>query len=874
MTRLRVLVPVLLSACGVSAPPQVSDENMQVLGAPGEFPSLNELSAPPGAALQALNVVVDLDSYTTHPGVTESADAGSDLTSFTYYKGAIIAHAGTDELLYRLAGGVWTQYAGTYAAPAGELMSFQEANGALFFTTDAGLYRLDSLTSTPVLSGIPAALPGTATLSGASGFLDDGEATAYRWNWAVNVDDGGTGRLVQGAPSPLLVVSNSAGGSRDVALSIPIPDDLPTGAFLQVYRADAVPNTITPTNEVRQVYEREPTPAEVTAATLTFTDSTPDTVKGSGAYYASNTGKGPANGNLQAPLMLGTSLFADSIFGTGVTGVHRLRLDILGTGTTGLQDGQLIEINATDNSWGENYTASAAGEAFPDVFKLFTGGTAAQNLTDTVSSFIRAVNSRSGGELLAFAADEDGTRPGAVILQARTVGGPGFEVFTNGNGQAFAPALREQRSDLVAIERAANVVTVEFATAHPFAIGGGVTLTYDGPADPDFPVGTKTVTGVTATEITYAEVGANAAPSPLTFGYIFDSADAAPQSETGTADNAVAWSERYEPDHWPLTNLNTVGGADDKALWGQPLDRFLFIGSEAGLFRVSGNADEGFDLGEGVWDSSTRFLGRRTVAALDGRCYALASEGLVSWTEGSKPKPMDIPIQDEIRRRVRAFPEVVAEHAFLVADGVNHRLYVAMPTQSSDTAAKVVHVLNVAGGGAWTRLDTTFPGFSTGVTTGAAPDTASGTAYFTQPGSPYLLTTRNTSTAADYQGPAGEAIPASVTFLPLVAGEPARMKQWTWTNIFTRSPTTAIQFCYSTDLNPVQECQSLPSMDPTRTTPIPVSDPVRGLKWPTIVGQSKDRGRALFVKIGHSTAQERFHLLGFEVHHRPVGSGQ
>lgn len=846
---------------------------MQVLGAAGEFPSLNELTAPPGAAKEAVNVVVDLDAYLTHPGLTRSASMGPIISSFTTYRDAIVAHSQDDETMWRLQSGAWTQIPGTYSAPSGELMAFQEAQGSLFFTTDAGLFRFDGLTTTPVLSGLPQATPGVAALSGASGFLDDGEATAYRWNWAVNVDDGGTGRLVQGAPSPLLVVSNSAGGSRDVDLTIPIPENLPAGAFLQVYRADSVPNTITPTNEVRQVYEREPNAAETAAMSLSFTDATPDTVKGSGAYFASNTGEGVAGSNYQAPLSIGLSRFAESVFSVGAVGLQRLRLTILGVGPTGLQDGQLIEINAVDGSFGENYTASTGGAVFPDVFELFTGGTPAQNLTNTVNSFVRAINSRSGGALLAFAADTDGTQPGAVIIETRSIGAPAIEVFTNGNGQAFAPALRVERSDLVSIARAANIVTVTFAAAHGFVVGDQIEIEYQGgPVDPNFPAGTKTVASTpTADSLTYAEVGADATGG--SFNYVITSADDAPRSQSGTSANAVAWSKRLEPDHWPLTNLNTVGGSEDDALWGEPLDRFLFIGSEAGLFRVQGNADEGFDFGEGVWDSSVRFLGRRNVATLDGRCYGMASEGLVSWTEGSKPKAVDVPIQDELRARIRAFPETVAEYGFLVADSVNHRLYVAMPTASTDTSAKVVHVLNLAGGGAWTRLDSTFPGFGSGISYGTAPATAAGLAYFTAEAATSILTTRQTETAADFQGPAGEAIPASVTFLPLLAGEPERQKQWTWTRIFTKAPTTAIEFCYASDWVPALECQSLPEMDPI-TAPVDVVEPVRAQAWKTIVGRDRQRSRALTVKIGHATAQERFRLLGFEIKHRAYGSGQ
>jgi hypothetical protein len=140
------------------------------------------------------------------------------------------------------------------------------------------------------------------------------------------------------------------------------------------------------------------------------------------------------------------------------------------------------------------------------------------------------------------------------------------------------------------------------------------------------------------------------------------------------------------------------------------------------------------------------------------------------------------------------------------------------------------------------------------------------------------LATRLTGTNADYQGPEGQAVPAWVRYLPWTAGEAERFKQWTWVRIFTQAPTTAIEVCYATELVPAEECQSLPSMDPERTTPVPVEDPIRGLAWKTMVGadpgRSYQRSRSLQLSVGHNTAEEPLILLGAEVRHRAYGSGQ
>jgi hypothetical protein len=894
--RRNMYLAVLLSglvACHDSASP-VDDlgpeETMRVLRAAGEWNSPNELSAPEGAALRAVNVVVDdPGKYTTHKGLVNPAGTGNvspahPLSSFTYYQGSLFAHSQADGTLSKLTGNTWADVDGSYYTPDALPMSFQEQKGSLFFTTTAGLYRMDGPDAVPVLAGLPQALPGTATLTGASGFLDGGEAVVYRANWAVKVDTGGgTSRLIEGAPSPRLLVSNgnAAGTFRDVALEFPIPDGLPTGAFLRVFRSDIVPDTLSPLDEVRQVLERAPTTAEVTAAVFSATDTTPDTVKGAGAYFSANTGDGIAQSNYRPPLVRGLSSFAQSVFGVGVDGVQRVILNVLGTGTSGLQDGQKIILarGATE----EIYTGSSAGETFPDTFEWFAGPTPAQAVASTVASFARAVNSRTGGIAHAFVLDTDGSTPGRILIEARDLDTTPISVTTDyGSGQAFAPALPSFIAPVSAISRTANVVTVTTAVAHGLAVDDDVELYYgSGPADPDFPAGVFAVSGTpTPTTFTYAQTGANATGMG---SYFLRSLDGEVTTEDGTSLNAYAWSKTGEPDHWPLQNLNTVGDSTDTLLWAQELDRYNFLGSEGGLFRITGTAEEGFTDPENgsPWDSNVRFLGRRTHAALDGQVFALAQEGIVSFTESSKPQPVDAAIQQEVREAILNYPDKVEELAFFVADGLNHRLYVALPESTTATAATKVHVLNMKSGGAWSRLTSTFPGLADGAMGGAAPPDAGGTLYLL-PGAQatsngLLYATRNTGTLADYQGPNSTGIPAKVTYLPWVAGEPERQKQWTWTRLFT-SDVSAIQFCYASDWVPAEECQALPSLDPERLTPVEVADPIRSLAWKTLIGAtpgtSYQRARALTVSVGHSVPLEKFELLGAEVQHRAYGKGQ
>lgn len=852
---------------------------MRVVGSPGEYTAPNELTAPQGAALRAVNVVVqEQNEYRTHVGLeAEPLWTGRTITAVTHYSGTLVAHAESAGKLAYLSGGAWVEVPGTYNAPAGEPMDFAELQGNLFFTTDEGVYRWESLTATPALTGLPPGLAGTGATTGSSGFLAEGFGVAYRWHWAFNVDNGGEGRLVEGAPGARLVVVNAtgSGSSKNTSLSIPIPDGLPASAYLRLFRSDDTPEDILPTDEVRQVYEREPTSAELTAGTMTVVDETPAAVRGASAYYSANTGDGIGESNFTAPICKRLLVFNTTVMGTCVTARQRLALTILGVGApSGLTDDQglLLRIGGYE----EEYRGAAA-EAFPDVFQVHSGGTAAQNLARTVDSLVRAINSRSGGIAYAAATDTDGSSPGGLIIEARALGSQPIEAVALNNASVFVPALQARLIILggASVTRTANVVTVTTTSPSEYVVGQQTMLIQVDPSpDQLFPAGPKVVTAVTPTSFSYAEVGPNAVGSRTR--YIFDSGIRSVTTTTGTADNAYAWAKEEQPDHWSLANFGTVGSARDELQWGLPMDRLVFMGSTSGLYRLQGNATDGFGLVDnGVWSDTYRFLGRRNVAKVAGRGYALSRTGIVGWTESVKPEPVDGPIQEEVRALLASHADNLGEYGYFVGDDTAKRLYVFVTSTPSGTKPDLAFMLNLnVSPPAWTRLTDTFPGLSAGTQgPGIAPAELGGQLHLLPTTSTgRVLKARNTVTDADYQGPAGEALPASVQYLPWTAGEPERYKMWTHVRIFTRAPLTQLQFAMATDLVPEEYEQTLPDMGPLwLTTPRPAEDPIRSYAWPSLVGQNHMRAKQISFRVSHATAGEPFRLLGVEVKHRAYG---
>jgi len=116
---------------------------------------------PPGAMTTANNVNID------RPGVVETRRGfdfyGTLLPSPAIkgynYDNTLLWYSLNGQLSYDSDGiGTWVQYAGTFFPPAGSFIFSTQSSGNFYFTTNNGIYKLDSVTGTPRLSGVPEAL--------------------------------------------------------------------------------------------------------------------------------------------------------------------------------------------------------------------------------------------------------------------------------------------------------------------------------------------------------------------------------------------------------------------------------------------------------------------------------------------------------------------------------------------------------------------------------------------------------------------------------------------------------------------------------------------------------------------------------------------
>lgn len=927
-----------------------------VLGARGEFTSPSFLtSAPPGAALLAQNVVVDRPGeYTTARGferLPAALPGGREVSAWTVYQGAVIAHAASNSTLYRYVSGTWTAYSGTYAAPspgtypdgtpiAGKV-AFFETQQTLYFTTSLGMYRLEGVTETPKPAGVVQALPGVAAPYAAGQALSTNSATAYRYVWGRRATNG---RIMLGAPSDRVTVTNrsesfsfnpsavsktsgvvtvttTAGvianllvgqvvtlsdvdpadvaefpeGEKvittlfsdsdtgthyftygtpivepppgtsavatdpgamnftttataiDVSHIIPIPEGVDASYFLQVYRSDEVPQNVEPSDEMFLVHEKPFAEMNPSATSYVFTDGTPDALKGDALYTNLNSGNGISAAHFSPPKGAGTAVFGNRTFYANVELRERVGLTVLAVGVIGGPNvGHVLTVSDGVSSF--DYLADTVEDATTGRYMVYSDGTPAQNIANTVASLTRVINATTGGIIYAReAADRaDALGVGDVIFESRAIASAPITVTASQSSPYILPALGY--SVLASImSRTSNVVTVNTPIPHGFVVGQSVRRQRDTsfPPNANFPDGTFSVASVgSETNFTYADAGANATAGANQHRH-YTAGDGV-QTDDEAAPGGFMVSDVANPDSVPSTLPEIVGDRYKRILFMVQVGSVLFFGKEDGLYRLSGT--EPINYVVDCVDATIRFVAPRAVWVLNGRAYALTTQGLATWTESSTPQPAALQIEDQLRNIVETASAEVERYAFAVAHESKRRAYLFLPSGPGATSADTIRVYN-ATGDAWTRwAKSAVDAFihPTEDRLWLAPSGEGGEA-------PAPARERNSGTSADYMDEDGNAIQALLTWTPLHPPEPTQQEQLVRTTYSFAGPIpTAMDVSYVTDWNTTPIWFTLDSeysQSPgTMTTP------------PTM---EHNRGGTHTLSVRHAVVGEPLRLLGF-----------
>lgn len=409
----------------------------------GLFTSPNEFSAvPQGALLKADHcVLVADDILEPRRGFDRLAtlpDPDDRHFRLEFFQNKLMSLWSNGKIGY-LNGSAFTALSGTYNDPDPLLARrrFLSASSCLYFTTDKGVYKLDTYNGTPQLAGMYKGLDLSLALNGSSGFLAQDNQTAYRVVWGKrDAQD----NLILGAPSGRAVITNplATGTSSDVDVTTTIPNGITTSDFFQVYRSKASGGEgIEPDDELGLVYENNPTSGEIAAGVITFTDRTTDDLRGATIYTALSQ-QGIAQANERPPQCDDFEEFEQFVVYANILTKHRKTFTLLAIGgTNGIANDDTITIAGTV------YTGKTAGETIASgFFKLFSAGTPSQNIADTAASLVRVINRYSTNtSVYAYYTSAPGDLPGQILIEERVLGGVSFALVASAHGTAYNPVL-------------------------------------------------------------------------------------------------------------------------------------------------------------------------------------------------------------------------------------------------------------------------------------------------------------------------------------------------------------------------------------------------------------------------------------------------
>jgi hypothetical protein len=389
---------------------------------------------PAGAMVAASNVVID------RPGVVETRRGfkswGTTLSGTIHklfpYKNRLVAHHGTTLSYDSDGSGTWTDYSGTYAPITGDQIRGVEANQNFYFTTNNGIYKLDSLTNSPYKAGGIPALDTTAALT-AGTFLTNLNQCAYRITW-VWID--ANNNQIEGNPSPAVTISNSSGVAKDVNVTFTVPGGVTTAFYYRIYRTQQ--STVTPGDTFYLAYEAQPTAGQISALSVTVQDSTPDALLGL-LLYTSPGAQGQFQTNDAPPLANDICTFQGMTFYFNCTTIQQFYITMIAVGSpNGVQIDDTISLVGTAT---RTYTGKSANNFASQQFKVDTAGTVAQNIDATARNLVSAINQDpSNTEFYAGYLSGYAQLPGQILIYARNLGHAAFTA-TSSRGGAYSPTI-------------------------------------------------------------------------------------------------------------------------------------------------------------------------------------------------------------------------------------------------------------------------------------------------------------------------------------------------------------------------------------------------------------------------------------------------
>jgi hypothetical protein len=409
--------------------------------AAGLYSQYNRFEVPPGALLIAENAVID------RPGIVEKRRgfkrygpalnaAPSALLKFR--RRLFVLDGSTLKMDSDGIGTQWTSKTGTFAAPTGSKMRGVETSKSLFFNSSVGLYKLDSLSNSPALAGVPPGLDVQLADSGAAGGMGTSYFAGYR---VIFVRKDANGQEVFSAPS-FKETWQDGGSNHGVNVTFTLPYGIIAGDYYEIYRTPQAKTIDAVGITFAKVVRGTVASGDVTAGYITYTDTVP--AEGTQDLYTNPLQETESRENGRPPIAKCLAAFKGHLFLGSTVHPHKIQLRLLSAASL-TADSHYLKVTAGGGDY--IYTASTAESVANRKFQKFTGGTEAENVRNTAKSLVKMIN-RDGGTsspvgnnvFYAQYISGDDDPPGIILLTAEVMGGSAFTLTSN-NASCWDPVL-------------------------------------------------------------------------------------------------------------------------------------------------------------------------------------------------------------------------------------------------------------------------------------------------------------------------------------------------------------------------------------------------------------------------------------------------
>jgi hypothetical protein len=396
----------------------VQDKVVKCLGLVAQY---NPLTVAPGALSKADDCYIRRENIIEdRRGYKEYSLFDNPPSAILNYMNRVLVHEGSS-VRYDDGSGTFSAYSGSYSSPSGSRIRGLEAFSNLYTTTSLGVKVFSNITGTEArLAGAPRALDPSYTLTGGSGFLSDDSQCAYRCVIRVTDDND---NVITGYPSQRLWAANSAGGSRNVALTVYLPSACVAGDVVQFYRTEQVSGVTTDASgdEMGLVYQYELSSTDISSGYITFTDSVTDALRGA-TLYTSPSQEGIGQANAIPPLSKDIALYKSNYMLYANTQTKQ-RLTVTLVGTSGLSS-KTITLGGVTYNFGASEIVSGAGSPQANVSAT---GVAAVDIDLTARSLVRVINRYAGNtSIYAYYLSGPDDLPGAIMIEERGIGASAF----------------------------------------------------------------------------------------------------------------------------------------------------------------------------------------------------------------------------------------------------------------------------------------------------------------------------------------------------------------------------------------------------------------------------------------------------------------